>query len=79
MVVSIGEKNKENERFLGFGVRHPLSFFSVGRKGDPKHDSYAPYLIEDESGSYEVMVPFEWQHLCYSYNNSGYSQMVLVS
>ena len=34
---------------------------------------------QDESGSYEVMVPYEWQHVCYSYNSSGYSHMVLAS
>ena len=79
MVVSIGEKNLEMERFLSFAVRHPLSFLGLGRDGDRKHDSFASYLIQDESGSYEVMVPYEWQHMCYSYNATGYSHMVLVS
>ena len=79
MVVVIGEANKESEIFLRIGVRHPLSYMSLGRHADHQHDTYASYLIQEEYDNYEVMVPFEWQHMCYSYNNSGYSQMVLVS
>lgn len=79
MVVSIGENNLERGRFLDFGVRHPLSWLSLGRVIDRSHDSFASYLLQDKSGSYEVMVPYEWQHMCYSYNVSGYSQMVLVN
>ena len=41
MVVVIGEENKESEIFLRIGVRHPLSYMSLGRNADHQHDDAA--------------------------------------
>ena len=73
MVLSIGEKKFKSEKFLDFGVRHPLSWLTVGRVGGRNSSNFDSYLIQDKSGSYEVIVAHEWQHMCYSYNVSRYS------
>ena len=41
--------------------------------------SFDSYLLQDQAGSFERIIPVAWHHLCYSYNITGYSQMVMVS
>ena len=36
------------------------------------------YLLRDRQGSYEIMQPYVWNHLCYSYRKPGFSKAVLV-
>ena len=54
-----------------------FSVFTLGYVKESK--SFNSYLLQDIAGSYDTITPYAWHHWCYSYNNTGYSQMVMVN
>ena len=59
--------------------RTNFAFFNVGPPARATRKSFDSYLLQDHAGSFERIIPVAWHHLCYSYNITGYSQMVMVS
>ena len=58
-------------------ARAKFSVFNLGYVKESK--SFNSYLLQDKVGSYDTITPYAWHHWCYSYNNTGYSQMVMVN
>ena len=58
-------------------ARTKFSVFNLGYVKESK--SFNSYLLQDIAGSYDTITPYAWHHWCYSYNNTGYSQMVMVN
>ena len=68
----------DNERhFFRFKIMDFLSVMNVGY--NITKTTRMSYLLRDRQGSYEIMQPYVWNHLCYSYRKPGFSKAVLVS
>ena len=70
--------NFETE-FITFAARTKFEFFNVGRPYRATRKSFDSYFLQDAAGNFEKIIPVAWHHLCYSYNITGYSQIVMVS
>ena len=75
VVLKIGD-SLERE-LITFAARTNFAFFNVGHL--KQRNSFDSYFLQDKVGNYEVIIPQAWHHWCYSYNITGYTQMVLVS
>ena len=75
IVFKIGD-SLERE-LITFAARTNFAFLNVGHV--KQRNSFDSYFLQDEAGNYEIIIPQAWHHWCYSYNTTGYSQMVLVS
>ncbi len=65
----------EPERSLVNNVAHnPLSILDFGL--DTTYNNYI--LVEPDSGSYLVYVPYVWNHQCFVYKKPGHVRLVLV-
>ena len=64
---------------ITFAARTNFAFFNVGPYARATRKSFESYLLQDQARSFERIIPVAWHHLCYSYNITGYSQMVMVS
>ena len=76
MVFQLGD-NFETE-LITFAARTAFAFFNVGPPSRATRKSFDSYFLQDKTGSFENIVPYAWHHLCYSYNVTGYSKMVMV-
>lgn len=48
--------------------------------GHPKTSTtHTSYLWKNEGGSYDLIRPYVWHHVCYSFAAKGYSRIVLVN
>ena len=67
----------DNERhFFRFKILDFLTVMNVGY--NITKTTRMSYLLRDRQGSYEIMQPYVWNHLCYSYRKPGFSKAVLV-
>ena len=64
---------------ITFVARTNFAFFNVGPYARASRKSFDSYFIQDDAGSFERIIPVAWHHFCYSYNITGYSQMVMVN
>ena len=78
-VFHIGDSQDGTDIMHGIELmaRAQFSVFNLGYVKESK--SFNSYLLQDKAGSYDTITPYAWHHWCYSYNNTGYTQMVMVN